>query len=70
MPLLGSSKNVQVCRSSAIVIEVIGFVKMGSGREVVEAMGVGPRRGGEGDEVARETRRRGPGNVSLAIGRV
>jgi hypothetical protein len=47
MPLLGSSKKVHVCRSSAIVIEVIGFVKVGSGREVVDAMSTGPRRGGE-----------------------
>ena len=47
MPLLGSSKKMHVRRSSAIVIEVIGFVKVGSGREVVEAMSMGLRRGRE-----------------------
>ena len=47
MPLLGSSKMVYACHSSAIVIEVISFVKTGSRREVVDAMSTGPRRGRE-----------------------
>ena len=50
MPLLGIPKKTHVCRSSVIVIEVIGFVNVGSGREVVDAMSTGPRRGGEGDK--------------------
>jgi len=50
MPLLGSSKKMHACHSSAIVIEVIGLVKVGSGREVVDAMSMGPRRGREEDE--------------------
>ena len=38
MPFWGSSKKLQVCQSSATVIKVIGFVKVGSGSEVVEAI--------------------------------
>ena len=55
MPLLGISKKVHVCRSSVIVIDIIGFVKMGSGREVVDAMDRRP-----GKEICRpEMRQRG-----------
>jgi len=51
MPIWGSSKNWHVCRSSARVIEVIGLVKVGSRKEVVDAMmrrGLG--QGGDDDE--------------------
>ena len=43
MPFSGSWKKLQVCRSSAMAIEVIGFVKVGSGSEVVEAIVGGPK---------------------------
>ena len=39
----GSSKKLQVCQSSATVIKVIGFMKVGSGSEVVEAIVGGPK---------------------------
>ena len=50
MPVWGNLKNWHVCWSSTRVIGVIGLVKVGSGREVVDAMMRGPRRGGDDDE--------------------
>jgi len=51
MPIQGSLKNWHICRSSARVIEVIGLVKVGSGREVVDTMiRRGPRQGGDDDK--------------------
>ena len=53
MLVCGSSKNWQVCRSSMRVIEVMGFVKVGSGREVVDAILGGGLRGGGGETMVR-----------------
>ena len=38
MPVHASSKYWHACQSSARFIKVIGLVKVGSGREVVDAM--------------------------------